>query len=94
VLDQALLDRIRQAAQMLKQRGARAVYLFGSAARGALHGDSDVDLAVTGLPDDVFFRAMADASRIVGLPVDLVALDRNEAVARSLYRSGELKRVA
>jgi len=93
-MDQQFRDRIQEAAQLLRKRGATAVYLFGSVVHGTLREDSDVDLAVTGLPPEVFFRAMAEAARIIGRPVDLVALDRDDEVASSLYRSGELQRVA
>lgn len=93
-MDADLSQRIRAAATLLMSRGATEVYLFGSVATGRLRDDSDVDLAVVGLPPEVFFRAMAEASRIVGRPVDLLALDRQPAIAASLRRSGELQRVA
>ena len=93
-VDTDLSQKIQEAASLLVKRGATAVFLFGSAASGSLRDDSDIDLAVTGLPPEIFFRAMAEASRIVGRPVDLVSLDRADEVAESLRRSGELHRVA
>jgi predicted nucleotidyltransferase len=75
-MDEALRIRIREAAQRLRERGAVAVYLFGSARSGRMREDSDVDLAVSKLPAETFFRAMAEASRIVGRPVDLLALEQ------------------
>ena len=82
--------RIHRAAKHLIGRGATAVYLFGSMAKGRNRDVSDVDLAVTGLPPAEFFSAMSEASRIVGREVDLFDLDVDTEVARSLRTSGEL----
>ena len=94
MIEPRLLERIREGAQLLRARGATAVYVFGSVTRGHLREDSDIDLAVTGLPPEIFFKTMAEVARIIGRPVDLVALDRDDAVARSLFASGELQHVA
>ncbi len=92
-MDPLLETRIRQAASRLKERGAREVYVFGSVLTEDFRADSDIDLGVIGLPPELFFRAMAEVSRIVRRPVDLVALDRDDEVSRSLWRSGDLQRV-
>ena len=47
---------IEKAARVLKAAGAREVYVFGSAARGAMQEGSDVDIAVSGLPPEIFFK--------------------------------------
>lgn len=86
--------RILAAAQRLRQRGATAVYVFGSVLTGHIRPDSDVDLAVEGLPPSVFFRAMSEASRIIGRPVDILDLDRGDTIAAHVLDSGELNRVA
>ena len=83
-MDAILRGAIRRAAEFLLRQDATAVYIFGSAAEGRLRDDSDVDLAVTGLSPAVFFRVMADVSRIVGRPVDLVLLDHQTEVAETL----------
>ena len=93
-MDAELTRRIREAAEHLVSLGATAVYVFGSVLDDRLRDDSDVDLAVSGLPPLVFFEAMAEVSRIVGRPVDLVSLERQPAVAESLHASGVLQRVA
>jgi predicted nucleotidyltransferase len=84
---------IEQAAKKLKEAGAREVYVFGSAARGIMREDSDIDLAVTGLPPDKFFYAMGEAGDILGRPLDLIDLDENNAFTRYLKEEGELRRV-
>jgi predicted nucleotidyltransferase len=42
----------------LKAAGADAVFLFGSTVEGPVRPDSDIDLAVAGLPPAKFFQAM------------------------------------
>lgn len=84
---------IAAAAAALKAAGAREVYLFGSARTGKLRADSDVDMAVSGLPPQLFFRAMGQASRALGRPLDLVDLDLDNPFTRYLKEEGELQRV-
>ena len=85
--------KVEKAVAALKAAGAREVYLFGSAAKGVLRENSDVDLAVSGLPPEVFLRAMAQASRALGRPLDLVDLDEDNPFTSYLKNEGELLRV-
>ncbi|MDP2898826.1 MAG: nucleotidyltransferase domain-containing protein [bacterium] len=84
---------IEAAAEYLRRCGAREVYLFGSASKGGLRRASDVDLAVEGLPPEVFFRAMGELFRILDRPVDLIDLDEDNPLTRALKEGGELSRV-
>lgn len=84
---------IEKAVAELKAAGAREVYLFGSAAKGKLRENSDVDIAVSGLTPEVFFRAIGKASRALGRPVDLIDLDEDNPFTRYLKSKGELLRV-
>jgi len=84
---------IQDAAAALKAAGARVVYVFGSAAKGNLRENSDVDMAVSGLPPEVFFQAMGKAIRALGRPGDLVDLDEDNPFTRYLKSEGELLRV-
>lgn len=84
---------IEGAAAALKAAGAREVYVFGSAAKGRLRENSDVDMAVSGLPPEMFFRAMAAAHDALGRPLDLVDLDQDNPFTRYLKDEGELQRV-
>jgi len=88
-----LAKRVEQAAKALVDAGAREVYLFGSAATGGLREGSDVDLAVTGLPPEVFFWAMGQAGDILQRPLDLVDLDEDNPFTRYLKEEDELVRV-
>jgi predicted nucleotidyltransferase len=86
-------ERIKRAAAALRDAGAREVYVFGSAATGRLRTDSDVDLAVSGLPPERFFRAMGIAWDELGRPLDLVDLDDETPFTRYLREEGELQLV-
>ena len=88
-----VVQLIRVAAEVLKAEGAREVYVFGSAARGMLGPDSDIDLAVSGLPPDRFYRAMGKTVDAVGRSVDLIDLDESNPFTRHLSQEGELRRV-
>ena len=92
VLDE-VTRRISEAAAALRVSGAKEVYLFGSAAGRGFAESSDVDLAVSGLPPDLFFRAMSRAAKVLGRPLDLVDLDEDTPFTRYLRHEGELRRV-
>ena len=84
---------VQAAAALLRRMGATEVVVFGSAARGELRTDSDVDMAVAGLPPNVYFSAVSKASDIFGRPVDLVDLDDPAPIVRYLRDRGDLVRV-
>ncbi len=92
--DADLLDRIASAAAVVEAAGAREVYLFGSAATGSVVEESDIDLAVVGLPPERFFRVMTQVIRILGRPLDLLDLDEPTPLVRYLRDEGMLRRVA
>jgi predicted nucleotidyltransferase len=87
-----LLERIREAAAMLKSRfHARRVVLFGSLAHAAwFTPDSDVDLAVEGLSGDDYWQAWWAVEEIIGdRQVDLVEIETvGESLKRSIQRHG------
>ena len=86
-------NAIVAAAKLLRAMGATEVFVFGSAVKGGLRPDSDVDLATKGLPSQVYFSAVSKASDLIGRPVDLVDLDDPTPSVRYLVESGELVRV-
>jgi predicted nucleotidyltransferase len=87
-----LLKRVRNAATLLKTGyGAKRVILFGSLAHEAWYSaDSDVDLAVEGLPGDVYWRAWRAVEEIIGdRPVDLIEVEAaRESLRSAIERSG------
>ena len=85
--------KIHEVAKLLKAAGAKEVYLFGSAASGSLQDDSDVDMAVAGLPPEKYFRVISDSQRLLGRPLDLIDLDEPNPFTRYLTQEGELRQV-
>ena len=92
-MDDEMKELIKRAAAALKEAGAREVYLFGSGARGKMREDSDIDLAVSGLPPEKFFHAMGNAGDILRRPFDLVDLDEINPFTRYLKEEKELQGV-
>ena len=88
----ALLKQVRSAARTLKQRfGAQRVILFGSLAHEAWYAvDSDVDLAVEGLPNDAYWQAWRTIEEIIrDRPVDLIEIETaRESLRNAIERSG------
>ena len=73
---QRLRHGLAGAAALLRTRyGATRVVLFGSLATESHRETSDVDLAVKGLPNALYFAALADLMAHFGSPVDLVRLE-------------------
>ena len=58
-----------------REFAATRVVLFGSLAQGRFLPDSDIDLAVSGLPVADFFAALAQAGKLSEFPVDLKPLE-------------------
>ncbi|MEI7837966.1 MAG: nucleotidyltransferase domain-containing protein [Planctomycetota bacterium] len=93
-MNEEIQEAIKRAAGILKELGAREVYVFGSAATGTMREGSDVDMAVSGLAPAVYFRAMAKAAAALGRKVDLLDLDEENLFTAYLKRKGKLQRVA
>lgn len=81
---QRLRGLLPQAKRLLVERyQARRVLLFGSLALGSYSEQSDVDLAVEGMPSAPYFSALADLMGLFGGPVDLVRLEEAAPSLRS-----------
>jgi uncharacterized protein len=79
------------AATQLKQWGATKVVLFGSLLDESFYEQSDMDLAVWGLPENLYFKAVAQLQGIAGFEVDLVeAQDAMPYVAEAIAQGIEL----
>lgn len=87
-------ELLAEGAALLKGEGAAEVYVFGSFASGRAKEDSDVDLAISGLPPERFFPVMARLAALFRRPVDLVDLDEPGLFTRFLREEGLLQRVA
>ena len=67
------MEVAHKAAKLLKQEfGAERVVLFGSVLGEGFHEASDLDLAVWGLPESLYFKAIAQLEGLDGFAIDLV----------------------
>jgi len=57
---------------------------------GGVKGKSDIDLAIRGCPQGIFFHLLGKLLMELDYPVDLVDLDRQDAFAQYLEKEGEL----
>ena len=74
---QRLVQHMPAARRLLVERyGAGRVWVFGSLVREDATPNSDVDLAVVGLPAATYFDALADLMALFGARVDLVCLEQ------------------
>ena len=93
-VDEALLQRAwhtayRVAAMLYEKFGATKVAVFGSLAEpGSFSKWSDIDIAVWGIPNDKYFRAVSEALNISGLfKVDLVDFESCKELFREKIQS-------
>ena len=93
-LPEDLKKDISIAAEILMQDGCREVYIFGSLAKGTFSAESDIDLAIVGLPKERFFSAYGRILLQVRRRVDLVGLDYDSDFGNRLRSVGTLSRVA
>ena len=92
-MDERIRETVEKVAEVLRETGAKEVYVFGSAATGKMREGSDLDFAVSGLPPESFFRAVGRALCAADLTVDLVDLDQDNPFTQYLKTRGPLVRV-
>jgi len=82
---------LQAAIDILKERGAKRIVLFGSTAKGTHSRHSDIDLACEGIPPDQFFKVLGELLSTTGESIDLVDMREVKGTLRSrIEREGEL----
>jgi len=95
-LEKAQVEAKDIAKQLVQDHGARRVILFGSVAKGQpLRPDSDIDLAVEGMPSEAYYRLAGDLQTETGRPVDLVRLENvRSGLKRIIFLEGVILETA
>jgi predicted nucleotidyltransferase len=93
-MNERFKDQLERGAALLKAVGAREVFVFGSVAEERAREGSDIDLAVAGLPPEIFFATMGRLADLFDRTVDLVDLDEASPFTIYLRSKGLLRRVA
>jgi predicted nucleotidyltransferase len=84
-----LQNDIDRAVDILKAAGCRECYIFGSIAAGSADENSDIDIAICGLPPERFFYVYGQ----MPAKIDLIDLDDGSRFSRRLRRRGAMVRV-
>jgi predicted nucleotidyltransferase len=92
-MDEKIKKEIEKAVAILKQFGATEVYLFGSWATGKAHPDSDLDLAVSGIQPERWYRVWAKVMFALNPDVHLVDLGFPDDFTEYLRANEKLKSV-
>jgi predicted nucleotidyltransferase len=67
-----ILQDIQKVESILLHHGAMKIILYGSLAKGDYRADSDIDVCVEGIPDENYFRAIAECLMIIQRPVSIL----------------------
>ena len=79
--------------RIIKDFGGTEAYLFGSRARGEYRPDSDVDLAIKGVPSNRFYTLWSRITNAADYQIDLVDLDEECRFTKRLVQNEVLLRV-
>ena len=74
---------------VFKKFDLQAVYLFGSLAAGRSRQDSDIDLYVSILPNDLYWEFRHELEEAVQLPIDLYTDSDNRGFVDKIIERGE-----
>ena len=86
---------IRKAIEILLTEGCTEVYLFGSLARGEFDENSDIDLAVKGLPRGKYFEVGGKLMMHLHHGIDIIKIDDDHSRFAKIIKSrNNLIRVA
>ncbi len=86
---------IEKAACILKAAGCSEVYIFGSLTDKNFNAESDIDIAVKGMPKELFFQIGGRLMIELDHRFDLIEIDNpNSRFAKHIINNGELIRVA
>ena len=87
-------EDIKKATQILKENGAKEVFVFGSIANGNFNENSDIDIAVRGLKEKDFYKVASILMFELENEFDLIDLDdKQNRFSQMLLRIGGLLKV-
>ncbi len=85
---------IKKATKILKENGAKEVFIFGSIANGRFDENSDIDIAVKGLNEKDFYKVASMLMFELENEFDLIDLDDKEnRFSQMLLKVGGLLKV-
>lgn len=86
---------IRKAIDILKNEGCSEIFIFGSLIALKYNDESDIDIAIKGLPANKYFKVIGKLEMELDMPFDIVDLDESDNnFVKLLKEKGEMVRVA
>ena len=87
-------EDIEKAVKILKENGAKEVFIFGSIVNGKFNENSDIDIAVKSLKPEKFYKVASILMFELDNEFDLIDLDDNENnFSQMLLKVGGLLKV-
>ena len=87
-------DDIKRATKILKENGAKEVFIFGSIANGKFNENSDIDIAVRGINEKDFYKIAGILMFELENKFDLIDLDdKDNRFSQMLLKIGGLLKV-
>jgi len=84
---------IDKAVEILKSAGCMECYIFGSIPEGRADENSDIDIAISGLPPSKFFYVYGQLALQIRRAIDLVDLDDGSRFSKKLHQREAMIRV-
>ena len=86
---------IQKAIDILKKEGCSEIFIFGSLVERKYNDESDIDIAIKGLPANKYFKVIGKLELELDTRFDIVDLDEDEnSFVKLLKEKGDLIRVA
>ena len=87
-------EDIKKLIKILKENGAKEIFIFGSIANGKFNENSDIDIAVKGLKEQDFYRVASILLFELENKFDLIDLDdKQNRFSQMLLEVGGLLKV-
>lgn len=87
-------EDIKKAIQILKENGAKEIFIFGSIANGKFNENSDIDIAIKGLKEQDFYKVASILMFELEHEFDLIDLDdKQNRFSQMLLKVGGLLKV-
>ena len=93
-LPKDIMKDINIAKEILLREGVYEIYVFGSIAEGNYVKQSDIDLAIKGLPEDRYFKVYGELLGKLSRNLDLISLDYKNDFSKMIKETGKLERIA
>lgn len=91
IIPKKYINDIKKAIKILKDEGCSEIFIFGSLANGEANEGSDIDIAITGLNSNRYFKVMGRLMIELENSFDLVDLDENTRFVEIIKKEGLLK---